>query len=80
MKTFKVGDVVQCKRKLGTMLYLHEDTDYVVISVKDVPENLIDFDPLTQEGGVGHHQWVTILNKDDQPVRYSGWFFDETIS
>ena len=52
----------------------HQGT-YKVIQVEDVPKYLIKYDPVTQEGGVEHHQWL-IIDFAGKPQTFSGAWFD----
>jgi hypothetical protein len=87
MKTHAVGDVVTFPEKDETDHYefhLHGQS-FTVLEVEDVPEELIEYNPMTQEGGVGHHQWVTIdapslMNDGSTGRTFSGAWFEKKLT
>ena len=72
MTTFKVGENV-------TFKMVYEGT-FKVLAVHYVPADQIQYDPITQEGGAGHHQWLVIDSPEHTNHYISGKFFEEACA
>ncbi len=57
--TFEVGKRVRFYPD-DVMHHDKADKSHLVLATIDVPEEEIDYNPLTEEGGVAHHQWIII--------------------
>lgn len=65
--TRKVGELV-------TFNKIYKGT-FKVLKVEEVPPDQIEYDPVHQTGGVGHHQWL-LIDSPDHKTPISGWFFE----
>jgi hypothetical protein len=74
-ETFAIGDRVVWDeaRVYGFQKAEHGEGPFTITAVKGVPEDEIEYDPVTGTGGVGHTQWVDIT--EDRAPRFSGVFF-----
>ena len=77
MRSFNIDDTVIIKRDIwsgGSQNRNLKGDSFTIKDVEHVPTNEIDYNPHTQEGGVGHHQLLTI-EIDGVDRTLSGLFF-----
>ena len=74
MTTFSVGQMVKINPK--RRMSWQPEGKFAITKVENVPLEDIEYNELTCEGGVGHHQ-VVWINYPGHPGPYSGLWFED---
>ena len=74
--TYKPGDVV----RILTSAFNDRGKEITVEDVEYVPGELIRYDELTGEGGVGHHQWISYRDGAGTRLQISGALLSKPLN